>query len=929
VDKPVQPVQPAHGGRRRVLDALGAAVAAGLVFCAVPAVLVLVVGNPLRGGLGHTWHSETRDVLCALVLAAWVAWAFCCAQLVRGVAVHVRSGTVGLPVGASVIDRLAARIAVGVLALTSVGAPLAITSAAGAESISSAHAAVAARLVGPDLLSIAVTDERAERVPVTHFDDVAELAHIVRPGETLWSIADARSGDGADWTSIAALNLGLDMPHGDRFIDPDHLRPGWHLRLPPDNYRHSPPDSPRRSAPEALRHSLPDSSRDTIRHSPPEDLRYSPPEALRHSTPDSSRHSSLRGTPREGDTAPRDAHLPELTALGLGSIVSAALARRARRRRGSLRHSGAPWRPVSDDAADTAALLGRFDGVPALESFEAANCLLGRSLHDLGVTTRKVRAVCVGPDGVTFVLAAPSHAAPEGFDPSDDGTRWVVSHQRLDAVDPFYPAVPVALPVGTDDEGTWFVALVAGDLLPVLGQSADALCRAARAGQEAWSWSDLVVVTDDPADAALARSEWAVFFGDPSSLDPRIRERAAVVTTSSVAASDLTVLVDRHGASIHPLGRTVQPQLLDAETFRSIRELTSPDDQRRHRDEIDIHGDTAVHHDDAASVVAMAVDIADDGPSALLPGSVEVRLLTSSPRIDGLPEEIPPNRSRRAVELVAYLALHHPDAVTSDRLRTRVLGSSDADAASKTLFNTAHAARRAMGPDSHGEPLFPPATRVGLYQVSEHVSIDVHRAVALADEGKRTDDPELAMAYLRAALELVESEPLAHALAGYAWWEAEGHGGQIATVLVDAACTLARLALEAGHFELARRGIDRARLVEPYSEALSRCAMEVAAAQGDAERLRLEWLDCQRRVDALDPGSSPSHRTESLYGELSSRVLVETTGSAVGDRDWSSKAATTSSSRATLLPLTRTASTGSAERSSSTASSIPATDRLP
>ena len=35
-----------------------------------------------------------------------------------------------------------------------------------------------------------------------------------------------------------------------------------------------------------------------------------------------------------------------------------------------------------------------------------------------------------------------------------------------------------------------------------------------------------------------------------------------------------------------------------------------------------------------------------------------------------------------------------------------------------------------------------------------------------------------------------------------------------------------------------------------------------------------EWRECQRRVDALDPGCSPSARTESLYGELSRRVLV-------------------------------------------------------
>ncbi len=134
--------------------------------------------------------------------------------------------------------------------------------------------------------------------------------------------------------------------------------------------------------------------------------------------------------------------------------------------------------------------------------------------------------------------------------------------------------------------------------------------------------------------------------------------------------------------------------------------------------------------------------------------------------------------------------------------------------------------------------------------------------------------PSIAIAHFRAALELVEGEPLANALSGYTWWEAEGHGGRLAAVLVDAACAMASLAAEAGLFELARWGLDQARLVEPYSEALSRAAMELAAAEGDADRLRYEWRECQRRLDALDPGSSPSPRTESLYGELSRSLVV-------------------------------------------------------
>jgi two-component SAPR family response regulator len=226
------------------------------------------------------------------------------------------------------------------------------------------------------------------------------------------------------------------------------------------------------------------------------------------------------------------------------------------------------------------------------------------------------------------------------------------------------------------------------------------------------------------------------------------------------------------------------------------------------------------------------------------------------------------------VELVAYLALHAGEEVTSDRLRTRVLGSSDADAASKTLFNIATAARRAMGSDASGTPLFPPGTRTGRYRVADGVTTDVHRVASLALAGSSTEDPDTAMGLLRTALNLVEGEPIANVLSGYAWWDAEGHGARIAAVLVNAAGDLAALAVDAELFELAQWGLAQARLVDPYSEAISRAAMQVAAAAGDADRLRREWGECRRRMDELDPGSAPSARTERLYGELSQLVLI-------------------------------------------------------
>jgi DNA-binding SARP family transcriptional activator len=746
--------------------------------------------------------------LCVLVLSAWVAWAACCAQLVRAVAMQVRSGGVSVP-SSSLLDRLAARIALGVLACTSLGATLSYPTGAGATppargpaGVPAAHASMTIESISPPAVTTSL--------------------HLVKPGETLWRIADERIDDGADWTAVAALNLGRDMGGGARFVDPDHLRAGWRLLLPES------------------------------------------------ATTAGWREGAARHT-----QDPLLAHLPELLVLGLGSLTCAAVARRSKRsRRGEVFRGDLGLPEPSEEAVDTSSLVQRFAGIPALRSFEAANCKLGyllKSRADGGALSPGVRAICVGPPGVTFWLASPDPDPPPGFESLAEGSAWRIDHRRLDTVEGCEPLAPIALPIGDDDEGTWLATVDAGGVLPIFGESAPDLVRAARTAQDSWLWSDSVLVTDDPDHSALSAHRGGgtpespvLYFGDPKRLQPDILPEVAVVTTAMAAGSGVTVLADRHGASIHPLGRVVRPHVLSADRSCAIDELVAAPVET-------VRNASAAPSPPCARPIGT---VNGSGSVAPAPGPVRVRLLTPTPRIDGLVDELPPNRSRRAVELVAYLALHHPDEITSDRLRTRVLGSSDADAAAKTLFNTAHAARRAMGLDENGQALFPSGTRNGLYQVSPEVTVDVRRAAALAREGKTCQDPESAVAHLQAALELVEGEPLANALSGYSWWESEGHGARIGSVLVEAACSLGELATEGGDFELARLGLDRARLVEPYSEALSRAAMRVAAAEGDADRLRHEWRECQRRIDALDPGSSPSTRTESLYGELTRRVLL-------------------------------------------------------
>ena len=899
----------AAGMRRSAREAIVGIAAALVVFGAVPAVLVGFVGLPVPHRWAYhavvSWHG----LFDLLAVASWCAWAGCAWPILRSVASRVRSGDVAPTARFS--DRIAARIALGVLVLSSLfglGASVAGASVAGAATARSAAAATA-----PAPSSTA--SPRAARVDTADARSPMKAAScVVRPGDTLASLAAMHYGAASDWPAIAAANLGRLMHDGTCFVDPAVIAPGWSFLLPTLDADPT-LDAGVVRATGAVR------ATDVVRAT-------GTGPASR--TPAGGTPATL--LPSGSSVLP----LAELAASGISALVAGLLARRARqlrRLRAFLREAGEESALPDAHEADLGALLAPFGRVPLVDMVEVAARDLGDVLATLAPTPGAVQWLRAGRDGVEVRFAEPVPAGVRGWRrtgqatwllPATDG---VAARQHASARGE--PWCALLLPLGDDDRGTWLLPVGSGSSVAVVGPRAADLVRAMRAAVTTWSWHEGIVVTEDAGEVtdALGRSARSstgieaagpqvLFVGDPKAL-PASARRACAVLTAGAADAETVVFVDDRAASAHPLGLTVRPPLLDASWKGAVDALTDPTgdmaaDRRAGQPGRGgsppggpppagpprplVHRGTAraairVADDGTTGTTAHPSPTSDAGTARAAPsrgsapgvqtrGRAEVRLLATVPGIVGLQGELPAKRARRALELIAYLAMQMPDPVTGDRLRTRVLGSADADAAAKTLFNTVGAARRALGVAPDGEPLLPPASRSGQYRLSPLVTVDASRACALVHEGLASRDPGESIARLREALELVKGEPFGGVLTGYAWWQAEGHERRVADALVDGACALVGAALGSGEVDLARWALAQARKVEPYSESLARAAMRVAAAGGDVRRLHAEWQGCLRMMDELDPGGVPSERTERLYASLRSQLAGTGSGSA-------------------------------------------------
>lgn len=205
-----------YGLRHPILAKAGAVVVLTGLLLGIPAVLLTFfwpVDVPTLDDLATP--GEPVVVKALLLGVVWTCWAlFACAVVVELVeTVRARRSPVRMP-----FQRLAAYLITTIVVAAT--AP-----AAGPRGMVPAAAVTVTPAAPPGPPPAAEPQGSTAK---------AYTSYVVKPHDTLWTIAEKQLGDPMRYREIVTLNQGRTMDDGQTFTRGDWLRPGWTLRLPAD-----------------------------------------------------------------------------------------------------------------------------------------------------------------------------------------------------------------------------------------------------------------------------------------------------------------------------------------------------------------------------------------------------------------------------------------------------------------------------------------------------------------------------------------------------------------------------------------------------------------------------------------------------------------------------------------------------------------------
>lgn len=859
----------------------------------VPSLLVAMGHYPTVADL--SWEQlllapdDGRVLLWLVTALGWVAWLLFTVVTALDVAALLGRPSVRLP-GLRWLQGVSATLLVAVLLMlgandhhggasgavpvvaTAHAVPLPVVAQAAPVSLDDhvAHEPVANGTASPD-----PGPNDAAAGPVE--DAAALVEYTVVRGDDLWTLAQTHLGHGTHWRQIFDLNR--ELLGG----DPEHLEPGWVLRLPAPLGAPAPPSAPAAPAPPA-----PEPAQAVLAAPAPAPATPAP------ATPAPTMPEIPLSTVADEDPGPAErARLLGGTGVLLAGGLTALLAGR-RHRQLVQRPLGTIPRPVAHGTDRIRSALLSTPIPPAFDLVEWAVHMVARAALAQG-RVGQLDWLRAGPSGIEFRWSAPDEA-PWPF--TQDGCSWtvdlsVVLADREGADDEHQPwrLWPTLVTIGTAGEDTYLVDLERWGRVSVQADSAE------RGGEILTSylmelatspWAGAARVTlvgDDGGFVDAGEAENVVRFASPEEALP-VWESAAATQQALAAVADAPIpllrldpdLAEAWAPQVLVLLDDITPAQRSRLTARFSREVRGPlvllsehpgGDAALLVDESPLRGawepaelqvtPQLVPRTVRDAVVELARATA---PEALVPApwaaaapdstahpdstAPEELAMTDDPRLlllgpvvlEGA-RGLPPTRApRQCLEYCAYL-LEHPAVASVQMARALMVAEA-------TRRSNMSRLRGWLGTTPAGEPYLPEAYsgRIRLHPAVrsdwQEVQILLGRGVELASD-----------ATLVAILQLVRGAPLADAPPG-GWTWAEELRISASCAVRDVAYALAGRALEVEDVDLARWAIGRGLVAAPNDEALLRRLLVCEGRTGD--RRQVERLVFRLNAQARDLG---------------------------------------------------------------------------
>ncbi len=835
---------------------MAASVGLLVVVLGVPLVLLEFTGGPGLGGLPDLERIrraiELRWVpvewgIRVLALLAWGLWAYLVFAVFLRVVAHieVRLRSSGRLWAASETCawnpvKLAVDLAIGAALLSStMDASTQGTSPhqAGWASTIAPHVATLRSESEAPLAKSDRDDQQSERASISREASIERArnartgngTYVVRPGDSLWSVAESKLKDPYRWREIWQLNREREMPDGERMLRPGYIRPGWALLLP-------------------LPHRSDDASRSGEEKRPRETragqrMGQAPAESNREgsSTPSPSHTPSNESDVESEDDLERRVELPSGTAVAAGFIAGflSAIAlhelRKWSRRTPQLLARGWPRAKAHLD------LKGRFIRAWAKDPEEIDLGSVHAFQHeqkagptDVILGHRKGAPVIARRGGCLYAIAGERAAVLSYLQDlalhtlvshSMDTEIWTTDALGLESLDG----------VKTFKDLRSLVSELEIEILKRHRMFDEEEVDDWEAHQEAWP--------DDPLPLVVT-----VFAEEAETL----RNRLLAVATQGQELGLVVVAADSTANGIRLEGNVLSPsgsfkQDL-GESFEPIRFDDADRDEIVARLTEDRQAEPDREHSDSQ------MQTAPDQIHSHSP--IRVKLFGSS-EILGVADEVGDGFGAKSRELLFFLLLH-PQGVGRDQIIEALWPETDPDKGYENFKFQLRVVRRHLRSDSAPTEKFIEQTDDVYRPSPEAFEVDVwefDRLISQAAEGGGAEA-------LNSATSLYRGELLRAVY--YSW--AEPMQRYFGDRFLDALVRLSDERLEqkddVGALSALRQAID----VDPLSEYLYRRTMEISGRLGRANDIRRTYSELEAALAEIE--AEPDHETAELRTRL-------------------------------------------------------------